>query len=144
MASEQRYRSLFEHMLDGAAYCQMLFDDQGRPDDFVYLAVNDAFGRLTGLKDVIGKRVTEVIPRVKELNSEVFEVYGRVASTGNAERLEIDLKPLGLYLSISVYSPAKGFFVAVFDNISARKQAEESLRRSEERERRRHELETLL
>ena len=131
--SEERYRSLFEHMLDGFAYCQMVFDEQGRADDFVYLAVNHAFGRLTGLTDVTGKRVTQIIPKIKELAPEVFEIYGRVASTGCPERFEIDFKPLGIYLSVSVYSPAKGFFVAVFDNISERKRAEEALRASEER-----------
>jgi PAS domain S-box-containing protein len=131
--SEERYRSLFENMLDGFAYCEMLFDDKGRPDDFIYLAVNDAFGRLTGLKDVIGKRVTQVIPGVKELAPELFEAYGRVASTGNAERFEIDFKPLGLFLSISVYCPVKGCFVAVFDNITERRQAEAALGESEAR-----------
>ena len=47
--SEQRYRSLFENMLEGYAYCRMLFDEHGRPVDFVYLEVNDSFERLTGL-----------------------------------------------------------------------------------------------
>ena len=49
--SERRYHSLFENMLDGFAYCKMFFDDRMRPVDFVYLEVNDAFGRLTGLKE---------------------------------------------------------------------------------------------
>jgi PAS domain S-box-containing protein len=125
--SEARYRSLFEHMFEGFAYCQMLYDPQGRPDDFIYLTVNDAFGRLTGLADVVGQRVTHVIPRIKELNPEVFEIYGRVARTGTAEQFEIDFKPLQRYLFISVYSPAKGYFVAVFDDITERKQAENKL-----------------
>ena len=43
---------------------------------------------------------------------------------GTPERFEIDFKPLGRYLSVSVYSPAKGYFVAVFDDITARKVAE--------------------
>ncbi len=130
--SEEPYRSLFEHMLDGCAYCQMLFDEQGGPDDFVYLAVNEAFGRLTGLKNVVGKRATEVIPRIKELNPELFEIYGRVASTTKPERFEIDFKPLGLYLSVSAYCPEPGHFVAVFDDISERKQAELRLRQAKE------------
>ena len=78
--SEQRYRSLFENMLEGYAYCKMLFDDQDRPVDFVYLAVNSAFERLTGLKDVVGKCVTALIPGIKEAHPEVFEIYGRVAN----------------------------------------------------------------
>jgi PAS domain-containing protein len=57
--SEGRYRSLFENMLEGFAYCEMLFDDRGRPKDFVYLAVNSAFGKLTR----IGKRSGQEIYR---------------------------------------------------------------------------------
>jgi len=46
---------------------------------------------------------------------------------------EIDFKPLGIWLAISVYSPERGCFVAVFDNITERKRAEERLLQSEER-----------
>ena len=125
--SEERYRSLFENMLDGFAYCKMLFDEQGRPVDFVYLDVNAVFERLTGLKNVVGKQVTEVIPGIKESSPELFDIYGRVALTGKSERFEIDFKPLALWLSISVYSMEKGYFVAVFDNITERKEAEQGL-----------------
>ena len=87
--TEKRYRSLFENMLDGFAYCKMLFDDLDRPVDFVYLAVNSAFERLTGLKDVVGKRVTEVIPGIKEASPELFEAYGRVGVDGQARKVRI-------------------------------------------------------
>lgn len=126
--SEQRYRHLFENMLNGFAYCQMLFDREGHPDDFVYLAVNEAFERLTGLTDVIGKRVTQLLPQTKETNPELFEIYGRVASMGNPEKFEIYFKPLDLYLSISVYCPNKGFFVAIFEDITELKLTEQALR----------------
>ena len=119
--SEQRYRSLFEHMLEGFAFCQMLYDDQDRPVDFVYLEVNNAFEQLTGLRNVVGKRVSEVIPGIRESNPELFEIYGRVALTGQPERFEIDFKPLSRWLNISVYGPEKGYFVAVFDDITERK-----------------------
>ena len=94
-ASEERYRSLFENMLDGFAYCRMLYDEQGRPEDFVYLDVNSAFGKLTGLKNVIGKKVTEVIPGVRESNPELFEIYGRVALTGQPERIRNRVRIFG-------------------------------------------------
>jgi len=101
--SEKRFRSLFENMLEGFAYCRMLYED-GKPEDFIYLDVNDAFERLTGLKDVIGRRATEVIPGIKESNPELFEVYGCVSSTGNPAKVETYLAPLEIWFSISVYS----------------------------------------
>jgi len=127
--NEERYRKLFENMLNGFAYCQMLFDENDQPIDFIYLEVNRAFEDLTGLKNIVGKKVTEAIPGIKESNPELFEIYGRVALTGTPERLEIFVDPLKMWLTISVYSPERGFFIAVFDNISERKQAEEKVRR---------------
>jgi len=131
--SEERYRSLFENMLHGFAYCRMIYDDRGRPADFVYINVNCAFERLTGSKNVVGKRVTDVIPGIKESIPKLFEVYGRVALTGIPEEFEIDFKPLGLWLSIKVYSPEKGYFVAVFDNITEQKKTALALRESAEK-----------
>jgi PAS domain-containing protein len=121
--SETRYRSLFENMLEGFAYCEMLFDDRGRPTDFVYLAVNSSFGSLTGLADVVGKRFTEVIPGGKDSQPELFERYGRVVLTGKPERFEIEIKALGMWFSISAYGAGKRCFVATFDNVTERKQA---------------------
>ncbi len=122
--SEKRYHLLFENMSEGSAYCKMLYDDKGTPIDFVYVAVNPAFGLLTGLDNVVGKNVTEAIPGIKESHPELFEIYGRVALTGRPEKFEIEFRPLAAWLSISVYSTEKNYFVAVFDNITRRKRAE--------------------
>jgi PAS domain S-box-containing protein len=128
--SEEKYRSLFENMLDGFAYCKILVDENNKPVDFVYLEVNDAFERLTGLKkeDVVGKKVTEAIPEIKESHPELFDIYGKVALTGEPTKFNICFEPLAIWLTISVYSPQKGFFVAVFENITERQRAEEELK----------------
>lgn len=125
--SEQRYRSLFQNMMDGYAYCRLLYNDQERPVDFIFLDVNSAFERLTGLKDPLGKKVTELLPEIMNENPELFDICSRVTSTGTPEKFEIYLKALSLYLSISVYCPKKGHFVAVLDNITERKQIEKVL-----------------
>jgi PAS domain S-box-containing protein len=131
--SEKRYRSLFENMLEGYAYCKMLFDDEGKPVDWIYIDVNPVFEELTGLKDMVGKRVLEVIPDIKELEPELFEIYGRVALTGNSEAIELYFKPLNIWLDISVFSPEKEYFVAVFENITDRKISEMALKESEKK-----------
>ncbi len=125
--SEERYRTLFENMLEGFAYCKMLFDDRGHPVDWVYLDVNKAFERLTGLKNIIGKKVSEAIPAIKESNPELFEIYGRVVLTGQTEKFEIEVKPLAMWLTISVFSPRKEHFCTVVDKITEHKRAEEAL-----------------
>lgn len=121
------YKSLFESMLDGLAYCQMIFDAQKRPVDWIYLKVNKNFEKLTGLKDAVGKKVTELIPGITTSNPELFEIYGRVSLTGKSEGFETYLEPLSMWFSISVYSPKKGFFVALFQNITERKRIEKDL-----------------
>ncbi|MBI2758299.1 MAG: PAS domain S-box protein [Chloroflexi bacterium] len=127
--SEDQYHSLFENMLNGFAYCEMLFDKDGQPLDFIYMDVNKAFGELTGLMDVTGKKVSEVIPGIRASNPELFKIYGRVALSGKPEKFETYLDSLKMWLSISVYSPKKGFFAAVFDNITERRQAEKRIMR---------------
>ncbi len=132
-------RSLFEGMLNGLAYCRMFFDAAGQPEDFVYLDVNSAFGALTGLRDVVGRRVSEVIPGIRERDPELFARYARVARGGAPERFETYVEALGMWFSISVYSPHPDHFVAVFDVITERKRAEEAIRNQLEELRRWHE-----
>ena len=74
---------------------------------------------------LLGKRVTEVIPGIREADPELFELYGRVALSGKSERSEIYVEALKMWFSISVYSPQKEHFMAVFDVITERKKAEE-------------------
>jgi len=114
-------------MLEGFAYCQMIYDDQRRPVNWVFLAVNKAFGTLTGLGDVAGRRGSEVMPGIHQANPELLETYGRVAAGGGAEAFESFVVPLGRWLSISVFSPAPDHFVAVFEDVTQRRQNEERL-----------------
>ncbi|MGC9942826.1 MAG: PAS domain S-box protein [Verrucomicrobiota bacterium] len=130
--SEERYRSLFANMLNGYAYCQVIFEGD-EVKDFIYLEVNAAFERLTGLKNVVGRKATEVIPGIRKSDQELLGIFGRVARTGVPEQFETCVQALDIWFSISVYSPADGYFVAVFDVITDRKKAEAALQESEER-----------
>ncbi len=127
--SEEQYRSLFVNMINGFAFCQMIFDTKGKPTDFVYLEINDAFERLTGLRreDVVGKKVSEAIPGTIEANPELLEIYGNAALTGIGKRFELFFKPLRIWLDISVSSPKKGYFVAVFQDITESKRLQKRI-----------------
>ncbi|MDD5033428.1 MAG: PAS domain S-box protein [Methylococcaceae bacterium] len=124
--SEARYRFLFGNMLEGYAHCEMLFE-QDTPIDLIYLSVNPAFEKITGLKHVIGKKITELIPGIRETNPELFEIYGRVSLTGQPERFETFVAVWDMWLSITVYGSSQGHFIAIFDDITTRKRAEVTL-----------------
>jgi two-component system, cell cycle sensor histidine kinase and response regulator CckA len=126
--SEAMYRSLFENMVEGYAFCKMIFDDS-KPVDFIYLDVNKSFEELTGLKNVVGRNVSDVIPGIQESDKALFEIYGRVSLSGKPERFEFYVDALKDWYDLSVFSPRKEYFVTVFDVITKRKQSEEKVNR---------------
>lgn len=128
--SEGLYRNLFTHMAEGFAYCRMIYKGS-YPVDFRYIKVNETFENLTGLKDVESKLVTEVIPGIRTSDDKLFEIYSRVALTGKPERFEIYVEALKDWYDISVYSPKKEYFVAVFNVVTKRKATEVALKESE-------------
>ena len=131
--SGDEYRLLFDGMMEGFAHCRMLYDDQGRPDDFEYLRVNPAFARLTGIEQAEGRRVTEVIPTIRQETPELLEIYARVAETGEPAEFDIDFTPLDKWLHVAVSRPREGEVVSFFFDVSEREGAVLLARESEER-----------
>ena len=124
---------VLDNMLEGFAWCRMLYDEAGRRDDFEYLVVNPAFGRLTGLENVVGRRVTEVLPTMKQENPELLDIYGAVAETGEPAEFDIDFAPLCKWLHVSATRPREGEFVTFFYDITPRVQAEAEAREASRR-----------
>ena len=130
----RQLENLFSKMFDGFSYHKILVKE-GRPVDYVYIAVNDAFEKMTGLKrkDVIGKKVTEILPGIEKDPADWIGVYGKVAITGQPVVFENYAAPLDRWYSVSAYSPRKGYFAAIFEDITVRKKSEEAQRENEER-----------
>ena len=128
MGSEKRFRNLFESMDEGFVSAEMIYDTAGKPADFRYLAVNQAFARQTGLRVelVVGKTIKEIIPDVEPFWS---ETYGRVVQTGQSERFSYPMAALGREFEVFAWRSVPGQFAAVFSDVTARKRADSDLRR---------------
>jgi PAS domain S-box-containing protein len=111
----------------GFAYCRMIFDADAKPVDFEYLEANDAFGRLTGLSDVEGKLISQVIPGILDLVPEHFEVCGRVALTSQPGELDVTVTSLGSPLHVLLSQPKPGHFLATFTDVAERVRVEKTL-----------------
>lgn len=121
---DQKFRLLFENIPSAYVYAKVIYENE-KPIDFEFIEVNSAFTKMTGLKNVVGKRESEVIPGVQDVDSDMFKIVGRVATTGISEQLEYHVNALGKWFSTKIYSPHKGYFISIADDITARKRVEE-------------------
>jgi len=125
--SEMRYEFLVENMVEGVAFCRMLIEN-GQPRECIYLQVNQAFKRLTGLGDVVGQKGMKAVRGFGEANRELLDRCGRAALSGQPERFEFYSTQLKRWFSVSVCSAKREHFLAVFADVTQRKQAEKQAR----------------
>ncbi|MEA3323997.1 MAG: PAS domain S-box protein [Euryarchaeota archaeon] len=130
-ATQLKYRQLFETMASGVAIFEAVDDG----DDFIFRDFNQAGENIENVKreDILGRRVAEVFPGVKKFD--LFKVFQRVWRTGKTEyfseaicRYENDP---GTWRESWVYKLSSGEIVSVFNDITERKQAEQSLLEAE-------------
>ena len=122
--SEEKYRTLFDSIDEGFCIIEMLFDDSGKPIDYRFLEINPSFERQTGLVNVQGKRMRELAPKHEE---HWFEIYGRVALTGESTRFENRAEQLGRWFDVYAFrwgEPADRLVAVLFKDITDRKQVE--------------------
>jgi PAS domain S-box-containing protein len=131
----KQFNMFFDKMLDGFAYHKIVVDKAGKPIDYVFLEVNHAFESLTGLKreHILGKKVTEVLPGIEKDPTNWINVYGKVALTGEPAQFENHAESLDKWYKVSAYCPEKGYFVALFEDVTERKKAEEKIKSSNQK-----------
>ncbi|NYT41079.1 response regulator [Sphingomonas sp. R-74633] len=129
-----KYRSLFESIDAGFCLIDMVFDDAGTPVDYVFIEANPAFERQTGLHDAVGKSMRALVPGHEQ---HWFDIYGRVASTGQSTRFEEHAEALGdIWYDVYAFKagdPSANQVAVLFNDVSQRRRIEQALRESEER-----------
>ena len=122
--SEEWYRTLFNTMIEGFCIIEVVFDAEGKPVDYRFLEVNPAFETQTGLHDVQGKLMRDLAP---DHEAHWFEIYGKIAMTGEPARFENEAKALNRWYDVTAFrvgGPESRKVAILFNDITERKRAE--------------------
>jgi PAS domain S-box-containing protein len=129
--SEERYRTLFESIDEGFCVIEIIFDENGKAVDYLFLQVSPSFERHTGLTNAEGKRIKEMVPTHEGC---WFEIYGAVARTGEPARFQSQAAGLGRYYDVYAArfgNPELNRVAVIFNDITERKKADDALRANE-------------
>ena len=114
-------------MLANAPYAyalhEIMLDDKGKPYDYRYIEVNEAFSQLTGIPaNIAGKTVTELLPGIRSGSFDWVEYYGKIALEGGHETFEQYSEPLEKWYKVHVQSSEKLIFSTIFTDITYEKE----------------------
>jgi PAS domain S-box-containing protein len=129
--SETQYRTLFESIDQAFCVIEMQFDDAEHAIDYRFLEVNPLFERETGLPNATGAWMRTLRP---DHEAHWFEMYGKVALTGEPVHFESRAQALGRWFDVHAFRigpPELRRVGLLFNDITARRRAEEALRDSQ-------------
>lgn len=127
---EEKFKALFENISEGVAIHDIVYRD-GVPVDYRILDVNPAYETISGIKctDAVGKLATELY---QSPEPPFFDVYLKVARTGEPYRFETYFKEIDKYFMIDAVSPGNGKFATVFEDITDHKKTEIEIKKKNE------------
>jgi PAS domain S-box-containing protein len=126
---EELYRTLFEESIDGIAVHEVLTDEDGEPNDFRFLAVNEAFERYTNVDGsaIEGQRLTEVFPGIEETS--FLDTYTSVVTEAGTRRFIQHVESLESYYEVSAMALGDGLSATSFVDVTERIDHQQELER---------------
>ncbi|OWK29908.1 PAS domain S-box protein [Sphingomonas mucosissima] len=128
--AQERFETIFDTVDAAFAIVEVRFDENDKPINYRFLEANPAFERQSGV-DLRGKWVTEHAPNLEPF---WFETYGRVAKTGEPVNFENYAEAFQRWFdvrAVRVGDPTDRQIAIIFNDVTARREAEERLRISE-------------
>ncbi|MFX1279044.1 MAG: PAS domain S-box protein [Promethearchaeota archaeon] len=122
---EKIFDSLFNNYTSGIAYHKIIYDQNGTPINYNIKDVNPEYEKILSIKkeNIINKTATEVYEIDK---APYLDIYSEVAETQISRSFETYFAPMDTYFKISVFSPEKGEFITVFNDVTEARKLEES------------------
>lgn len=114
------YKQIIAKSPIGFAFHKIICDKNEIPIDYEFLDVNEAFEKDTGLKkeDIIGKRISEVTPEIKNSDFDWVNIYGQIALNGGEYEFKQYSSLFDKWYRINVYAPEKYYFITFFTDIT--------------------------
>lgn len=128
MPEEEIDYDLLNNISNGFGLHKIVLNAEGKPIDYIFLQVNPAFEKYTGLKNVIGKKVTEILPGIEKDPSDWIGKLGKVAVECNTLDFESYSEPLKKTFKCHAYCPKKGYFAVVFEDVSQKRKDEKTMK----------------
>jgi PAS domain S-box-containing protein len=125
--SEEIYRTLFNSIDEGFSIIELIFDENGKVVDYWHREDNPVFERMTGIKNAVGKRMSELLPYVEP---EWHQMIENIYYTGEPIRGEYSVQELGQWFSFymsRIGDEGSPLIACIYDDITARKRREEQL-----------------
>ena len=122
--SGQKFQFLFEKSPFGIADCKMLYDTLGKPIDFRFIEVNQAFIKQIGLNPQ-SKTATQVFPGIEKFSFAWIRTFAHVAQTGEQIRFEQFFQFDNRWYDCIAYQSKIDHFVVMLLDITERKAHEQ-------------------
>ncbi|HEY3275131.1 MAG TPA: PAS domain S-box protein [Syntrophorhabdaceae bacterium] len=131
--SEERFHSLFRYMAEGVALHEMVYGETGRAVDYRIIDVNPAYERHTGItrRTAVGSLASDLYGGGRP---PYLSIYSTVAATGKSYSFEARHESMKRDFHVSAFSPKKGRFATIFNDITSQKRLESQLRQAQKME----------
>ncbi|MBW7571469.1 PAS domain S-box protein [Caproiciproducens faecalis] len=122
--TDQFMQVLLRRLPFGYAFHRLLLNGRGEAEDSLFLDVNSAFEKMTGLLkgSVIGKKATEVFAGVKAGSFHWTAFYADAVSTGETRETTQFIDIFQKWFKVTAFSLQEEYFVTIFQDVTAEMQ----------------------
>lgn len=114
------YRKILKKAPFGYALYKIVLNEDGYTKDLEYIEINDVFEKITGLNKnrIIGKKVTQIFPNIKNENFNWIESLSDVAINDSESEFEQYSEELKTWYKVKLYSPKKHYVITYLIDIT--------------------------
>ena len=131
--NQLKYRSLFMNMKTGYAYYRLIYDDNHKPVNLMFIEVNEAFQKFFGLSKskIIGKNHSDLFPDSALILMEYINKFFNKLVKGKSVQIDdYYSQQYDKWFEVAIYSPKENDIVIIITDITHIKDTEKKLIRA--------------